>query len=192
MATRIASTSRKTLLWLWPAVVLVNGLLAYILIQLGKNSQAAQSNAKEYPMIVFAVPMGGYLLIWAIRETIRWVRFGETFFGSSTKTFVLGEPLSGEISFSGKTRSSMARPYCLALSCRQRRGRSPDLIVWQDSHLVEALPDGSLPVNFVLSPEGKETAFPDQINGVRWRLEAKDTTDSFASFAAEYEILVER
>jgi hypothetical protein len=108
--------------------------------------QPASLIALGFPMI------GAALLVWAIRETLRWFEFGKTYFAMSTVPFAVGREVRGAI------QTRFPRPPVhgiqLKLTCVNRTvtgsGNSQttqEKILWRDQKTID-------PQELVLGPEG--------------------------------------
>jgi hypothetical protein len=129
-------------------------------------------------------PVAGVLmLVWAVRETMRWLEFGKTYFDMPIVPLVVGRDLRGTIQ--ARFLNVPAKGVQLKLSCIHRTvsgsGNSrttQEKIVWRDEKTVrpEQLSLGpigtSIPVEFSIPADGNSTDNTDPRSTIVWLLEA--------------------
>jgi hypothetical protein len=135
-------------------------------------------------LIGLLFPVAGVLmLVWAVRETMRWLEFGKTYFDMPIVPFVVGRDLRGTIQ--ARFLNVPAKGVQLKLSCIHRTvsgsGNSrttQEKIVWRDEKTVppEQLSLGpigtSIPVEFSIPVDGNSTDNTDPRSTIVWLLEA--------------------
>ena len=121
-------------------------------------------------------------VIWGLRATARWRKFGVSVLQMTSVPGVVGGRLRGTIQ-SG-LRSPPEDGVGLNLTCVHQRRDSEsnrsmhESILWQDQrtvgreHLYAGLPGMTFPVDFYIPFECRETDEPDSGSKVVWRLEA--------------------
>jgi hypothetical protein len=189
---KIASQERETLRWAWLLAILFNviyGFIIFLLLWLG----ITHLNPSNLAILLFVfLAMGGGLLVWALRETLLWKAYGETFFLSDVDIFPWGGRLLGRISFS-HTPASMNRHLRLSLFCVVEStpgGNQGSQTVWSDSQSVDIAPDGTIPILFSLPAEVNRNPAILYYCTI-WKLKVKEVGGGFRSFAADYILPVE-
>jgi len=183
---KIASQEKLTVWVAWTLALVLNALFSGLAIKifLGNWHHSPQHKPGDFGVLIF-VPLGLALLVWAIRETIVWTKFGKTFFVSEATIFPWGGPLEGNISFFRPAPASMGRQFRLRLSCIAQGDRTT-YTLWQDSHPVDLAADGTLPVLFSLPLKIESPRVFILTPSISWRLKVKEVGGGFQSFAAEY------
>ena len=143
---RIVDTSRGTVAAAWIFAVFWN-LVSFPSAYLG--ARVAIQEGKHVALIGLLFPIAGAgLLIWAIRSTIRYHKYGSSQLQLSTIPGIIGRTLAGTISVPGKLLP--AEGYLATLSCIRRettgsgksRSTSED-ILWQEERRVQGTPSRS-------------------------------------------------
>ncbi len=194
---RIASSSRKAVLVLWIFVVFwcaASALISLAVVppELHRGDRAALI-ALIFPVIGIA------MLIYAIKTTMAWRRFGQAIFEMAALPGALGGTLEGEIQVNARLRSEHG--LHLRLSCVRRtttgsgKSRSTsEKILWQDDKWLRPdLPQtGSnatgIPVYFRL-PDDPPESTPGTGDGIHWQLEALAKVRG-PNFQARFEVPV--
>jgi hypothetical protein len=127
--------------------------------------------------------VGVVMLVWAVRETMRWLEFGKTYFEMPTVPMVIGRDLRGTIQ--ARFTHLPDKGVNLKLSCIHRTvsgtGNSrttQEKILWRDEKTVpsEQLTLGpigtSIPVEFTIPADGVATDNTDPRSTILWLLEA--------------------
>jgi hypothetical protein len=180
---KIVSTERKTLWWAWGAAIFVNAVFNLPCVW---SFLSAWHTGRLQPNqfgAVFFVAFSLAVLAWAIRETVLWENFGETYFLSDMDRILPGSQLQGRVAFSRARPASMGRQFRLRLSCvvNPRGGGKEggsEVTIWSDSHLVDLAPDGTIPILFSLPTEVKRP-FLNFDSGTIWRLKIKELGRGF-------------
>jgi hypothetical protein len=156
---------------------------------------AALNEQRKSPALLLAgiFPLIGVgLLVWAIRQTIRWRRFGESTLKLNTVPGVIGGTLAGMI----HTTQSMqdAEDIRLRLTCveRDRSGENTsERLRWEDEkHLLPtALQTGGIPVLFHIPFDCQPTATLPSTDSIVWQLEAQAKLPG-ADYQAHFEVPV--
>ena len=142
------------------------------------EKQPASLVALAFPLIGIA------LLVWAARETLRWFEFGKTSFEMVTVPCVIGRELRGAIQTHFVRPPS--HPVHLKLTCVNRivtgtgkEQTTQEKIVWCEEKDVSPQelspgPKGtSIPVQFHLPIDVRQTDTTDSRNSIYWQLEAE-------------------
>jgi hypothetical protein len=187
---RIVSSNRNTMLGAWVFAILWNGIASMMWFVLPQ--ELAKGNKAALIGLIFpAIGLG--LLIWAVRTTIRWRKFGVITL-ELTRTPV---PLGGELSGLITTTASLAdvRVVKLRLACLEhdRRGKnSSQRLLWEDHKSLDAAAlhvTIGIPVFFQLPRDGTPASpKPDRVY-VKWQLEVKAETAG-VDFGATFELPV--
>ena len=184
-AMKIASSERETLRWAWRLAILFNviyGFILFLILWLG----ITHLNPHDLVILILVfLAMGGGLLIWAIRETVLWKAYGETFFLSEAHIFSWGGRLHGKISFPRTPPAPMVRRFRVSVFCEGILGAQGQqhYTAWRDSHSVDLTPDGTIPVLFSLPAEiNLNPCYMSMI----WKLKIKEIGGGFRSFSAQY------
>jgi hypothetical protein len=181
---RVQSNTRSNLYTAWGFATFWNLISTPLLIvvsgELEKNPVAA---------VGFLFPIVGVgLLVWAVMVTLRYRRFGPSWFEMTPLPASPGARCSGMIHTRlDRPRGGEARTdVVLKLTCLRRvitgsgKNRSTkETILWREEHQVSSgamffTPTGtSIPVQFSLPPDALETTTTDQSEGILWVLTAE-------------------
>ena len=175
---------------LWNVVSVPLGVMGYRIWR----DQAIPNYKVLFVLLFPAVGIG--MLIWAVRETLRWAEFGKTSLILSSVPGVIGGRLSGNIS--ARLPRDVEHGVRLRLSCINRvvtgSGKDRSIwykILWQEEQEVSAVqvmptPEGNfIPVQFEIPPDAIATDNTNPNDSILWRLEAcasvpgVDYSDSF-------------
>jgi hypothetical protein len=160
-----------------------------------------KGNHKALFALIFpAVGVG--LLVWAVREIIRWKKFGESTFKMLSVPGVLGGQLNGAIQTSVKIRPEDG--FHLKLRCINRvttssgnSSSTTENILWEDEKTMarELLADdprrSGIPVYFQIPADGRESDDANSRNRILWRLEAGAKVPG-VDYLAQFEVPVFR
>jgi hypothetical protein len=176
---RANSSTRSTMLRAWIFAVVWNLISAPILYFVPKA--IAQQKLAIIGLIFPVCGIG--LLIWAIRETLRWFEFGVTWFEMVSCPVVIGREFRGNIH--ARFPHGADHGIRLKLSCINRvvtgtgKGESVnERILWREEKKVSpselcAGPIGSLiPVSFQIPWNALQTDGTNPRNSILWLLEA--------------------
>ena len=195
-AGRIASSTKKGMLgaWLFAAVWnLISMPAAWMVL-----SEHEIKKENYGPAFVLFLPLVGVgMLCWAVRLTLRWLRFGESIFEMACVPGGIGGPLEGTIRLSRPIRPE--GPVKLRLSCLVRTTSSDggntsstsERVLWQHEETVELNAPDTIPVAFYIPGECSETTTLDASDGTLWRLEATAKVPG-VDYAAQFEVPVFR
>ena len=187
----IQSTDRATVLGAWIFALFWNGVSSFVFFVVPQ--ELAKGNKGVIIALIFPV-IGVALLVWAVRATIRWRKFGQSVFKMISVPGVIGGGLAGGIQIPHKLHASEG--VRVRLVCLQRvttgsgKNRSTtENVLWEDEKVITKDPVSDprhtvVPVFFQIPPgwpatdsEGNQT--------IVWRLEAKAKVpgvDYFAQF----------
>jgi len=192
-AGRVVSSGKKQIVGVWFFAGFWNLISTTVAWNIIGNHAIHKGN--EMAAVVLIFPLVGLgLLIWALRMTLRWMRFGESVFEMASVPGLLGGALEGVICPSCPMRPE--GPIQLRLNCLSRVTRSSgngsstqENLLWQHETAVEMCPDGTIPVAFYLPADGSETSVIGVGNGVLWRLEVKARVPG-VDYVAQFEVPV--
>lgn len=163
-------------------------------ISTGAVFAALNEQTKSPAMLLVGIfPLAGVgLLIWAIRQTIRWRRFGESTLKLDTVPGVIGGTLAGVIHTAQSLQG--AADIRLRLTCveRDRSGENTsERLRWEDEkHLLPtALQTGGIPVLFHIPFDCEATATLSSTDSIVWQLEARAKL-SGPDYQAQFEVPV--
>jgi hypothetical protein len=180
-AGRVRSNTRSSLVGAWVVAGLWNLVSAPVLVFVPRE---LERNALATIAFIFPV-VGVGLLIWAVTLTLRWRRFGPSWFEMSPITASPGGLCAGTI------RTRLERPPSggerltvnIKLTCLRRviRGNGKhrsvrENILWREEQDVPAdhilfTPTGTaIPVRFALPADAPETSASKRSEGVFWAL----------------------
>jgi len=187
---RIVSSNRNTMWGAWIFALLWNGISSMVWFFLPQ--ELAKGNKAALLGLIFpAVGLG--LLIWAVRATLRWRKFGVVTLELTRSPVLLGGELSGLITTTASLAS--ARVLKLQMTCLEhdRRGKNnATRLLWEDRKELEAAAlhvTTGIPIFFQLPRDGTPTSpRPDSVF-VKWQLEVKAETAG-VDFGAAFELPV--
>jgi hypothetical protein len=158
--------------------------------------RAAMGEGNRAALVALLFPAVGLgLLVWAVRATIRYRRFGISRFELTTLPAVVGHTLEGTV----RTPSGLRPPegFRLVLSCIRRETRgtgrnrsTTERILWQDERRTMAGGVG-VPVAFALPADAVPTDPRASNDRVLWRLSVTGEVPG-VDYAAAFEIPVFR
>ena len=191
----IQSTDRATVLGAWIFALFWNGVSSFVFFVVPQ--ELAKGNKGVIIALIFPV-IGVTLLVWAVRATIRWRKFGQSVFKMISVPGVIGGGLAGGIQIPHKLHASEG--VRVRLVCLQRvttgsgKNRSTtENVLWEDEKVITKDPVSDprhtvVPVFFQIPPgwpatdsEGNQT--------IVWRLEAKAKVPG-VDYSAQFEVPV--
>jgi hypothetical protein len=145
---------------------------------------ARQFQRDPKTLLVLLFPLVGVaLLVWALRETVRWMEFGKTCFEMNSVPCVVGKEFRGNIQ--ARFPHLPERGVHLQLTCVNKvvtgsgdNRSTQEKILWRDEKTVSAAelcagPTGtSIPVSFRVPIEAQPTDTSNPQNSIVWMLEA--------------------
>jgi len=199
-AARVESKNKKSAISWWVAAILLNMLSLPVSLAAISQGLTTQDPKLIVPAAFEAV--GLIMLFAAVRATIRFERFGRTYFEMASLPFSPGSRLAGSIHV--QLNADAGRGVDLSLSCIRRVviGSGHDESVqqvplWEDSKSLSAAslnrdPLGTLiPVEFALPADAFQTSHDNQQDQVLWIL--KVTVDvPGVNYSDEFELPVFR
>ena len=199
-AGRVESNNKKSAIAWWVGAVLVNMLSAPISL-FGLYQSRVTADPKILLLVGFEL-VGLILIFAAIRATLRFERFGKTFFEMNALPFSPGARVAGSIHF--QLNTSVPHGVDLSLSCIRRvitrtgNNRTTEQVpLWEDSKNVPAAAllrnprDTSVPVEFVLPPNAFQTDHDNLNDQVVWMLKARADVPG-VDYSDEFEVPVFR
>jgi hypothetical protein len=199
-AGRVDDSSRATMWLAWVFAALWN------LISLPSAVLALRTAAwKEKPavLLILLFPAVGIgILLWAIRATLRYRRFGVSRLELGTRPGVIGHTLAGTVRATTSLRP--ADGFQVALRCIRRvttgaRNRSTtESILWQEERRAvgQVVRDAAgmgtmIPVAFAIPPDARACDEGDSDDRILWRLEVSGSMPGI-DYAATFEVPVFR
>ncbi len=182
---KIVSGHRKTMIGTWLFAAFWNLISSPLVFLVPKEVL----EKKNYPALLgLLFPMiGAGLLVWAIRATLQWRRFGRTVFEMAGIPGVIGGPLRGIIRIPSRFPTPQDGFEITLNSVRRRRRRTgksrstEEKVLWQDQRILErpltgnALSGTVLPVLFAIPFDAQESNFEDPNDKILWRLRVAAT-----------------
>ncbi len=152
-------------------------------------------------LIALLFPFVGIILaVWAIRNLLQWLKFGDSTFVMDTRPGIIGGPLKGEIHT--KVNIKPENGFHLTLSCINRvttgsgkQHNTKEHVRWQDTcdiarEIYEYDPSHSvIPVLFHIPYDIPETNDDSPNNRIFWRLEISAKVPG-VDYAASFEVPV--
>jgi hypothetical protein len=180
---RVQSATRTAMVSAWAFALVWNLFCAFILIFIPRSNASTAA-----VVVVMLFPVAGvYLLILAMRLTIRWEKFGKTWFDLGTFPGVIGKELRGTIHV--KLPQPPQGAVTLKLSCINRivsgsgkHQSTEEKILWREEYAlpweeVQAGPIGSgIPVAFKIPMDALDTNTENSKNSIIWCLQADAKT----------------
>jgi len=154
-------------------------------------------------MIMMVFPLIGVLItFFAVRGTMRTLRYGHTRFWFDSPMFAPGSHVKGAIHL--KLATDVPHGFDLTLACKRRlttgTGKTQttqEFVLWQDTQnvpaglIVRGPVEAQVPVDFALPPDALETDEDNYRDRVFWQLHAKADAPG-VSFNDHYELPVFR
>jgi len=188
---QIASSTRSVMVGAWLFALFWNLVSSPVVFVLPREIKK-QHNA--WLLLILVFPLAGVgLLVWAIRATLRWRKFGNSVFKMIHIPGVLGGQLAGAIHTPAQLRAPEGvrlRLACVSLvTTGAGNSRSTnETVLWEDEKTLR--PDAlaaaaGIPVYFQIPAEGAESNSDNPALRIVWRLEASARVpgvDYFAQF----------
>jgi hypothetical protein len=177
-AGRLEGSSRSRMALAWAIAAFVN-LIAWAVAPAVIIEQY-QGAGEPIALLVLLFPaVGALLLIWPVRATLRYRRFGVSVFRMAEVPGVIGRRLHGVI-----VAGSHVRPvdgFHLTLTCTNRVGSGDDSterVIWQEQRTVRRTYQverraSAVPVSFRLPSDVRQTSDSDPRDRIAWQLEAR-------------------
>jgi hypothetical protein len=199
-AHRVESRNKSRAIAWWVGAVLLNMLL--LPISLGGISKGLATQDPTY-IIPSALGLIGLLALFgAIRATIRFERFGKTYFELASLPFSPGNRLAGSIHIHLDT--DVHRGVDLKLSCARivvidagRERSTHKMPLWEESKnipptsLVHGLLDTMIPVDFAIPAEALQTNHDNPDDQIQWSLQV-NVDVPVVNYSDEFELPVFR
>jgi hypothetical protein len=199
-AGRVESQNKSKAMGWWIAAALVN--MISLPVSLGAYSQLSRTQDPKYIVAAAFELIGLLMLFGAIRATIRFERFGKTYFEMNSLPYSPGGHVTGAIHV--QIPSDVPHGIDLKLSCFRRistgagNGRSTNQItLWEDSKNLAATSlsrgplDTVVPVDFVLPPDAFQTDRDKPGDQVHWVLDVKADVPG-VDYSDQFELPVHR
>src|SRR5579864_8697798 len=199
-AARVESRNKKSAISWWVAAILRNMLS--LPVSLAAISQGITTQDPKLIVPAAFEAAGLIVLVAAVRATIRFERFGRTYFEMASLPFSPGSRVAGAIHV--QLNADATRGVDLNLQCIRRVviGSGKDSSVqqvplWEDSKTLSAAslnrdPLGTLiPVEFALPADAFQTSHDNQQDQVLWMLKVKADVPG-VNYSDEFELPVFR
>jgi hypothetical protein len=200
-AGRIEDSSRSTLWTSWAFTVFWN-MIGFPSGYLGVQAALQQGKPGGYVALIFPL-IGIGLLVWAVRSTIRYRKYGVSRLELATIPAVIGHSLAGTVPVSTSIESPEG--FLANLSCVRRvtsgsgKNRSTsETVLWQDEQRTTGgrARDAAgwrtdVPVQFRIPTEAESCSLGDPDNRVLWRLTVGASVPG-VDYASVFEIPVFR
>jgi hypothetical protein len=178
---RVVDSSRATMFSAWIFAALWN-LISLPTGFLGAREAIQESKPAAFLALLFPL-VGIGLVVWAVRATLRYRKYGVSRLELSTTPAVIGRTLTGMVRAPASLQPGDG--FQVTLSCvrrvRTRSGKSSDTsetILWQDERRVMGQPtrtaaamETHIPVAFRLPADAQACDDTDSNNRVLWRLQ---------------------
>jgi hypothetical protein len=192
-AGRIVSSAKKTLGFAWLFAVAWNAIAFPVAVMVLSQNVIRKGNYGPAFALVFPV-IGVAILFWALRETLRWFRYGESVFEMASVPGVIGGALEGVIRLSRPIRPE--GPVRLRLNALSRTttgagdsSSTSEALLWQREETVEMDGGDAIPAAFLIPDDASPTTVIGSGNGILWRLEARARVPGM-DYAAQFEVPV--
>jgi hypothetical protein len=190
---RITSSSKGAMIGAWIFAGFWNLVSWPVVFALPK--ELAKGNHAIWIGLIFPA-VGICLLVWAIRATIRWRKFGESVFEMASVPGVIGGALTGTIRPGQGLR--LMQEFRIKISSVHRyttgsgKNRSThENVLWQDERKVSSDFNGLIPISIAIPADSRESEGNDANNCILWRLEATADVPG-VDYAAQFEVPVFR
>jgi len=199
-AGRVESRNKASAIGWWVAAVLVNMLS--LPVSLAGISQGLRTQDPKLIIPAAIELLGLMVLFGAIRATIRFERFGKTYFEMTSLPFSPGSRLAGMIHI--QLNTDAGHGVDIKLACIRRivigsgKNRSTQQVpLWEDSKsvlpesLIRSPLDTMIPVEFALPADAFQTDHDNPSDQVVWLLKAKADVPG-VNYSDEFEVPVFR
>ncbi len=187
---RIVSSGKPTAIGAWIFAGVWNALSLPVLVVLVNEWMKSRNQMLLVGMLFPVIGVG--LLVWAMRATARWLKFGDSVFEMSAVPGVVGGALQGTIRLSQPVRT--ADGFRVKLSCVNRittgagKNRSTvEHVLWTEDQRVDSGMGDRVPVAFYVPPDCRETNADDASNVVIWHLKVS-AKEPGVSYASKFEV----
>ena len=196
---RIVDSGRATMFTVWVFAALWN-LISFPSAFLGVR--AAIQEGKPAALLALLFPLVGIgLLIWAVRLTLRYRKYGVSRLELSTIPGVIGRTLTGMVRAPARVQPADGFQVTLICVRRVRKGggdETSESILWQEEGRVMGEPSRTaaamethIPVAFRLPADGQPCDDTDSNNRVQWRLRLLATVPG-VDYESHFEVPVFR
>lgn len=196
---RVISSAKGAQIGAWIIAIFWNFISVSILCSFWRKG-LLQGGALVIMLLLTVVGMA--LLVWAVRATIRWRKFGESVFKMLSIPGVVGGQLGGAIETSGKVRPTNG--FLLRLICVERiqtgsgdSSSTTETILWEEkkTETKDVLADdprrSGIPVLFHIPSDARESDSTNSNDKIIWRLEVKASVPG-VNYSAKFEVPVFR
>ena len=199
-ASRVESKNKSSAIGWWVAAVLVNMLL--LPVSLGSISKGLSTQDPTYIIPAALGLMGLLVLFGAIRATIRFKRFGKTYFEMASLPFSPGSRLAGAIHIHLDT--DVRHGVDLKLWCTRtvvtgsgKERSTHKMPLWEESKnipptsLVHGPLDTIIPVEFTIPSDALQTDHDNPNDQIQWSLKVNADVPG-VNYSDEFELPVFR
>jgi hypothetical protein len=194
---RVKSDNRSSLVGIWVFAIFWNLVSSPVAVFVVREEQR---DPKVYFALLFPV-IGAALLAWALLLTLRWRRFGRTWFEMASVPGVLGKELRGRI---WARLPRQVDGILLRLTCVRRtvsgHGKNRSVredILWREEDTVQqgelqvGADAAAIPVRFALPSDGLDSQPEDADDGIHWILSAEASLPG-VNYTDQFEVPVFR
>jgi hypothetical protein len=196
-AGHVAGSLKKNVLAAWFFTAIWN-LISWPLFYVMFHASQRGNRSVMMPEIIMSLfPLVGVaLLIWAIRQTLQWQKYGDPALDIDFVPIPVGGRFQGRITL--QKQPGPMPSFALTLSCIHRvvtgsgKSRSvSETILYHDDQTASAQPGGIIPISFDIPPDAQETDQTNSSDSILWRLRA---TGAFPGipFIEQYDVPVGR
>jgi hypothetical protein len=199
-ASRVESTNKSRTIGWWVAAILANML--FLPMSMGSISKGLSTRDPTYILPAALGLVGLLLLFGAIRATIRFERFGKTYFEMATLPFSPGSRVAGAIHIHLDT--DVRHGVDLKLWCTRtvvtnvgKDRSSHKLPLWEESKNIPPTAfshgplDTIIPVEFAIPPDALQTDHDNPDDRIEWSLKVNANVPG-VNYADEFEVPVFR
>lgn len=180
---RVLSKTKSSMEMAWVLAIFWN-LISWPIIYFAGSEILFRMQKNPAALLAFLFPAVGIgLLVYAVRETLRWIEFGKTWFEMASVPGVIGRSLRGNIQ--ARFPHGAAKGLGLKLSCVNRiitgsgkNQSTQEKVLWRDEATVSAgaltpSPEGTfIPIDFAIPADALPTDDTDRRNQILWMLQA--------------------
>lgn len=177
---RINDSSRGTLWTSWAFAAFWN-LVSVPVGYLGLQEAIHKGNHAAFVALLFPVAGAG-ILVWAIRSTLRYTKYGVSRLELDTLPGTIGRTLGGAVRVSGRFESDLSFDAVLTCISRVTTGggknsSTSEKILWQDEAPVRGAeirdvtgPATRIPIQFRIPSDARPSDSTNSRNRIIWRL----------------------
>ena len=192
-AGRADDATRQTVWFAWGFAALWN-LISFPNAFLAVRAAVQEGERAALIALIFPI-IGVGLLVWAIRSTLRYRRYGQSRFELKSRPGIIGHSLIGTVRLSEALRPEGG--FRVSLTCLRRyvtgsgKNRSTsESIFWQDERQIQGV-GTMIPIAFAIPADGRPCDDRDPNDRVLWRLQV-DADVPGVDYSSAFEVPVFR